>query len=271
VTRLNPVDVVTGYLNRYVTAPRYEGAERLDLTAADGVRLHAVRLAGPATARAAVVIVHGFVNWHRTPRIHAFATALSEHVEVIALDLRGHGHSGGDSTLGVEEALDVAAAVEAVTPGRPVVLVGTSLGGAAALLYAGRARELAQREVAAAVAVSAPAHWRGQTGEGLTRVRRFASSPAGRTAMAVLMRTRVGDCGQPRPDPVDAVGGVAPARTVIVHDPADWYFGPEHAQALYDAALEPRALWWTENAGHGTDLLTPEFSTRLLDDVIDRL
>ncbi|HVE93482.1 MAG TPA: alpha/beta fold hydrolase [Acidimicrobiales bacterium] len=271
MARLNPVDAFTGYLNKYVTAPRYDGAERLELTAADGVRLHAVRLAGPGNAPAAVVVVHGFVNWHRTPRIHAFATGLSEHVEVVALDLRGHGHSGGDSTLGVEEALDVAAAVDAVTPGRPVVLVGTSLGGAAALLYAGRAQTLSQREIAAVVAVSAPAHWRGQTGEGLTRVRRFASSSAGRTAMAVLMRTRVGDCEQPRPDPVEAVSGVAPARTVIVHDPADWYFGREHAQALFDAAGDPRELWWVEGAGHGTDLLTPEFSRRLLDDVIGKI
>ena len=83
--------------------------------------------------------------------------------------------------------------------------------------------------------------------------------------MAGLLRTRVDRGCNGGPGPVEVVGQIAPAHTVVVHDPDDWYFGPEHAQAIYDAAGEPKDLWWEEEAGHGSDLLTPAFAERVLD------
>jgi hypothetical protein len=67
------------------------------------------------------------------------------------------------------------------------------------------------------------------------------------------------------------VAAIAPAFSLIVHDPADHYFGGEHAETLYQWAREPKALWLEEGAGHGTDLLTPELATRLLGELRHRL
>jgi len=266
MAKQRPHQAVAGYLRKYVVAPRYRREERLRLVTADGVRISAWRLAGPSSAPATVVLVHGFVNWSRTPRVHAFARLLARDVNVIVPDLRGHGQSSGTSTLGRDEHLDVAAAVGAALPGLPVVTMGVSLGGAAVLMHAGRN----PGSVVGAIAVSAPAGWADLDREGAHRVQRWVSGRVGRIVLATLLRTRIAiDCDD-LPDAEDFVPGIAPAFTIVVHDPHDWYFGPEHAERIFALAGEPKALWWYDGLGHGTDLLTPELATRVVAEVAQR-
>ncbi|MFP5376814.1 MAG: alpha/beta hydrolase [Acidimicrobiia bacterium] len=256
---------VARYYRRYLSPPRYREEQRLTLTTADGVRLNAWRLAGPPDPLCSVVLVHGFVNSSRSPGVHAFAHLLAARCEVVVPDLRGHGRSGGRCSMGRHEPLDVDAAVGAATPGVPVVTVGTSLGGAAVLMHAGT-----HGGVAGAVGISAPAH--GELDRvGTHRVRRWVSGRGGRLFLAAVLRTRVGpDCVY-LPEAASVVARIAPAFTVVVHDPEDWYFGPEHAQSIHDWAAEPKALWWYPGAGHGGDLLTPELAARLLAELEARL
>jgi pimeloyl-ACP methyl ester carboxylesterase len=255
-------DTVANYLRRYLFAPRYRPAERLRLVGRDGTRLSGARLAGPPSAPATVVLVHGFVNSSRTPAIHDFARRLARQVHVLVPDLRGHGASGGRCTMGVDEPGDVATVVAAAPPGLPVVTMGTSLGAAAVLLHAGR-----YGGVAGTVAISAPAWWGSFDREGSDRVRRFIGSPIGRAVLGLLLRTRVVPSCAGVPDASEAVASISPAFTIVVHDPDDRYFGPEHAERLDEWAREPKALWWYSGAGHGTDLLTPELADRLLGEI----
>jgi hypothetical protein len=118
--------------------------------------------------------------------------------------------------------------------------------------------------VAGVVAVSAPASRELLDRAGSQRVARWVGAWPGRLLLAGLLRTRVGlDC-EGLPDSAAAVAAIAPAFTLIVHDPDDWYFGPQNAERLYEWANEPKSLWWWPGAGHGTDLLTPAFAERLL-------
>jgi len=256
---------LTRYLRAYVAPPRYRRSQRAAVTTADGVRLNAWCLDGPPGSPCTVVVVHGFVNSSRSPAVHAFAHRLARRVHVVVPDMRGHGRSGGRCSMGRHEPLDVAAAVGLARPGLPVVTVGTSLGGAAVLLHAGT-----HGGVAGAVSVSAPA-WGELDRVGTHRVRRWVSGRAARAALAVVLRTRVGpDCIY-LPEAGEVVAAIAPAFTLVVHDPDDWYFGPEHAEAIHRWARPPKELWWYHGAGHGTDLLTAAFADRLLAEVEGRL
>ena len=251
---------------KYFFAPRYAREQRLDVVTDDGVRLSGARLPGPPDTVATVVLVHGFAHSSRTPRIHLFAHRLARRFHVVVPDLRGHGASGGLSTLGASEPLDVAAAVAAAPAGLPVVTVGVSLGGAAVRLHAGTLGR-----VAGVVAISSPA-WSGAWDTPSTvRVRRAVTSRAGREFMARVLRTRVAPQCEAVPDSRDLVGRISPAFTIVVHDPADHYFDGEHAQALYRWANEPKDLWLVPGAGHGTDLLTAAFADRLTDALEARL
>lgn len=256
---------VSRYYRLYVAPPRYRWARRLSLTTADGVRLNAWRLPGPPDALCTFVLVHGFVNSSRSPGVHRFAHLLARRGHVVVPDMRGHGRSGGVCTMGRQEPLDVAAAVGAAPSGLPVVTIGTSLGGAAVFLHAG-----SMGGVAGVVGISAPA-WGDLDRVGTHRVRRLVSGRTGRLVLAAALRTRVGpDCiFLPEAEPL--VGAIAPAFTVVVHDPDDWYFGPRHAESIYAWAKEPKALWWYPGAGHGGDLLTAELAERVVAETEHRL
>ena len=253
------------YFRYYVFPPRYRPEEAWTAVTADGVRLSGAWLAGPRDAFATVVLVHGFVHSARTPGIYRFARALSREVNVVVPELRGHGGSAGECTLGAEEPQDVEAAVAWARrewPGLPVVTVGISLGGASVLLHGGT-----YRDVAGVVAISSPAWWGAWDTPATQRLRRYAMTRAGRVVAARLLGTRVAAVCEGVPDARDIAAAISPAFTLIVHDPEDHYFGLEHPQTMYEWLREPKALWLEEGTGHGTDLLTAEFTGRLLEEL----
>ena len=256
----------SGYIRKHAFVPRYGTEQALSLVTDDGVRLSAARLVGPPDAACTVVLVHGFSQSSRMPRIHAFAHALSRRVHVIVPDLRGHGASGGVSSMGPKEPLDVKAAVEAADPSLPVVTVGISLGGAAVLLHAGTFGG-----VAGVVSISGPAWWGAWDTPATTRIQRYAMTPAGRRFLSVFLRTRIAQVCEGVPHAEEPVKAIAPAFTLVVADPADHYFAEEHPQTIYRWAREPKDLWLLPGTGHGTDLLSPAFTSRLLAELDGRL
>jgi pimeloyl-ACP methyl ester carboxylesterase len=261
---------VHDWFTKYVAAPRYKQHETLRFNSADGVRLHAVRLAGPVGCKVTIVLVHGFAHWHRHPKIHEFASRLADSANVLVVDLRGHGFSGGTSTLGALEWLDVKAAVEQVAPDQSLVLMGASMGAAAVVLSAGMAaRGDGGRPADAVIAVSGPAWWGGRDApKGVGRVLELARSPLMRRAMRHLMRVRIdGVRSAGRIDPVTIVGEIAPTPLVIVHDRADWYFGVDQAEAMHSAAGPSAQLWWRQG-GHATDLFDDELCARIVREVV---
>jgi pimeloyl-ACP methyl ester carboxylesterase len=111
------------------------------ITAFDGTTL-AVRAAGDRGAPV-LLFVHGFsldmTVWHEQ------WMDLSEDHRCVLMDLRGHGSSGkaahGDLSLR-SMGRDVATVLEAVTPDRPAVVIGHSMGGMAAIAMAEQRPEL---------------------------------------------------------------------------------------------------------------------------------
>src|SRR5688572_29363328 len=88
---------------------RYRAANRpFRLTTEDGVTLVGTRVGDRAEA---VVFCHGFMGWHRKHRVVRFVERLAAEFTVYAFDFRGHGQSGGESTLGELEVHDVDAVV----------------------------------------------------------------------------------------------------------------------------------------------------------------
>lgn len=233
------------------------------LVASDGVRLQGTYLPGPHGAEGAVLLVHGFAANRKKPAYAYLADVLSRRLHVLSLDLRGHGGSGGASTFGDREALDVEAGIGWLRAygHRHITVVGLSMGGTSAL-HAG-ARDAGAD---AFVAVSSPARLRAEPESlAMRRLRAVWVSPWKRAGMRALVGVRVvapsGWTSPPHPE--EAAESVR-APLLVVHGEDDAYFPLSDAEAVAARAAGPSVLW-REPAGfgHAEDGVTREFAERL--------
>src|ERR1035438_6478953 len=75
------------------------------LVTEDGVPIEAIHL--PGTRDLAIVVAHGFtLSWQR-PHVWRIANRFNRMAGVLTFDFRGHGRSGGLSTLGDLEINDL--------------------------------------------------------------------------------------------------------------------------------------------------------------------
>ncbi|MER6674437.1 alpha/beta fold hydrolase [Streptomyces sp. NPDC000983] len=252
---------------------------RTFLRTADGVTIDSVYNPGsvvydtgiPSSIGPAFVIAHGFTGDADKPHVRRVAEAFAQYGSVITFSFRGHGRSGGRSTVGDREVLDLAAAVAwARELGHTrVVTVGFSMGGSVVLRHAALHRpEHAGRTEArtdAVVSVSAPARWYYRGTAPMRRVHWLVTRPGGRLVSRYGLRTRIHRTGwNPVPlSPVESVPLIAPAPLLIVHGDRDGYFPLDHPRMLADAAGEHGELWLEPGMGHAENAAPDELLARI--------
>ncbi|WP_345982792.1 alpha/beta fold hydrolase [Streptomyces sp. DSS69] len=248
--------------------------------------------AGPAPLAdvPAIVVAHGFTGSADRPAVRRAARVFSQRAAVITFSFRGHGRSGGRSTVGDREVLDLAAAVVwARTLGhRRVVTVGFSMGGSVVLrhgaLYTeeteardasvrvpvreGRTEAHSGAHSDAVVAVSSPARWYYRGTAPMRRLHWVVTRPSGRLVGRYGFRTRIAtEDWDPVPlSPVAAVPLIAPAPLLLVHGDRDPYFPLDHPRMLADAAGEGGAeLWLERGMGHAENAADDALLARIAD------
>lgn len=219
--------------------------DRIFLTAADGVRIAVSRLR--AGHREAVVIAPGFFQSKDTPTFRRIARDFARDFDVLAMDFRGHGGSGGRFTFSEREPLDLEA-VAAFGAGHYEGLwaAGFSYGGAAALLTQARGRARF-KGIACAGSPMAPREiefewWRRSS----FRSGRRSLEPGCGCRMAAPWRT-----GRPA---IDAVRGRSDTPLLFVHGSEDRIVHPRHSRMMYDAAAGRKELHIIGGGGHAEDL-----------------
>ena len=213
----------------------------------DGVPIDAAHL--PGDRELAIVMAHGFtLSWQR-PAVWRVATQLNRSAGVVTFDFRGHGRSGGLSTMGDREIRDLAVAVGYARElgYRRVAAVGFSMGASVVVRYAGLVGGLD-----AAVSVSGPGRWYYRGTLPMRRVHWAVERSPGRLITRTWLKTRVSPVRwDPVPvSPAEAASKIAPTPFLIVHGDQDLYFPLDHAHQLYDAACEPKELWVIPGFGH---------------------
>ncbi|MEV6796166.1 alpha/beta fold hydrolase [Streptomyces sp. NPDC051320] len=239
------------------------GDRRVMLLTRDGVRIEArYEPCTTGSTDAAIVLAHGFTGAVDKPAVRRAAGVFAEHAAVITFSFRGHGRSGGRSTVGDREVLDLAAAVDwARTLGhRRVVTVGFSMGGSVVLRHAA----LSGARVDAVAAVSAPARWYYRGTAPMRRLHWVVTRPLGRLVGRVGFGTRIHtEDWNPVPlSPVDAVPLIAPTPLLIVHGDRDPYFPLDHPRMLAGAA-EGVQLWIEPGMGHAENAAGAELLGRV--------
>jgi fermentation-respiration switch protein FrsA (DUF1100 family) len=208
------------------------------------------------------VVAHGFTGSWRRPAVRRVASVLASAGGVVGFDFRGHGRSGGHSTVGDREVLDLdAAAAWARGLGHArVATVGFSMGAAVVVRQAGL-----YGGVSAVAAVSGPSRWYYRGTPPMRRAHWVIERRLGRLVSRVALGTRISPVGwDPLPEaPHEVAARIAPIPLLVVHGDADTYFPVEHAEKLYAAAGEPKELWIERGFGHAENAAPDDLVRRI--------
>ena len=213
----------------------------------DGVPIDVAHL--PGDENLAIIVAHGFtLSWQR-PSVWRVIRRMNRFGGVLSFDFRGHGRSGGASTLGDREIKDLAVVVAYARElgYARVALVGFSMGASIVLRFAGLVGG-----ADAVVSVSGPGWWYYRGTKPMRRVHFAVERRLGRLVTRKLLNTRIqGGRWDPVPmPPAEAAARISPVPLLIVHGDQDGYFPVEHAQQIYAAAREPKELWVIQGYGH---------------------
>jgi dienelactone hydrolase len=231
----------------------------------DGVRISAAHWAPScpeADTATAFVLGHGFTGSWETPVLRRAAGWFAQHGGVVALSFRGHGRSGGQSTVGGQEVLDLQEAVRwaRYLGYERIVTVGFSMGASIVVRHAGLLGG-----VDAAVSVSSPSRWYYRGTPPMRLVHWAIAGRGGRLAVRLSRRTRVASTGWD-PEPVEprvAAASIGSIRLLVVHGDVDHYFPVDHAQQIAAAAGELGELWLEPGFAHGESGLPEELAHRI--------
>jgi pimeloyl-ACP methyl ester carboxylesterase len=191
--------------------------ERVEvLHTADGLTLTAREWLRPG-AQASVVLVHGFAASTHDGGVVRQAEALNEAgFNVLTYDSRGHGTSNGQCTLGDCESRDVAAAVTAAQSwDLPIVLLGASMGGIAALRYAAGAGS----SLVGVVCVSSASAWHLPRTPASMLAAVLTRTPPGRWLLARQLRVQVAKRWTNPEPPVSLVARISVPLAIARHRP----------------------------------------------------
>src|SRR6516164_8451718 len=230
------------------------------LVTEDGVPIDAIHLPGPKDL--AIIVAHGFtLSWQR-PNVWRVANRFNQKAGVVTFDFRGHGRSGGLSTLGDREIKDLDAAVAYARElgYQRIAAVGFSMGASVVLRHAGLIGGLD-----AVVSVSGPGRWYYRGTERMRWVHRAVERRAGRYVTRRWLKTRISPDGWKLipVSPAEAAAQISPVPLLIVHGDEDQYFPPEHARQLYMAAREPKELWLLPGMGHAESACSQDLVDRI--------
>lgn len=220
--------------------------EDVNVTTADGLRLYGwfIPAAGPAT----VMLVHGYKDSRSS--MLGVAEILHHHgYQVLVASLRGHDMNDGETvSFGLREMKDLDAFQEylrarpGVDPGR-IGLFGVSMGGTISIEFA--AANAGIRALVSDCAFSSVADTVG------TSVRFFTGLPEFPFAPAIVFWTEwelggnVGDL-----DAKKWIGQISPRPVLLLQGGADQVVSPESGARLFEAAREPKELWFDADVGH---------------------
>jgi len=221
--------------------------ETVNLTTVDDFGLVAWYI--PSQNQAAVIVQHGYKN-NRSALLYV-AEMLARHgYGVMLTDLRAHGESEGELiSFGLYEVRDLDAAYEYLLT-RPDVdperigSLGNSMGGVIVLLHAAQ-----NPGIKAVVSESAFVSLQDEVTTGVAQtglpafplasvVQWFAEREAGFQAAQVSA--------------VEHIGEISPRAVFLLQGGADMIVPMDSGQRLYDAAGEPRELWFDQTVGHAT-------------------
>ncbi len=196
---------------------------------------------------AVIVICHGFWMCKDAKPFLDLSRDFFDYYDVIAMDQRGHGNSGGAFTFSSKEHEDIKSVINySKKIYRHIFLMGFSLGAASSIVEVAR-----EKNVDALIAVSSPSSFENIENRFLTKdallssVQKFGSH---------LFKLRPGPIFTDKIRPVDVIDQISPIPLLIIQGEKDPIIFKKHADILYGKAKEPKRIIMIKDGLHAEDL-----------------
>ncbi len=211
----------------------------MEFLAADGVALHGWYC--PAeNARGSILVLHGNAQ-NLSTHVNSVLWLVREGFNIFIIDYRGYGLSEGKPDL-VGSHLDADAALETLfllpeTDPDRVVVLGQSLGGSIAVYTVAHSRH--RDHIRALVLDSA-----------FSSYRRIAREKLGSFWLTWAFQYPLSWTIRDDYSAERWIAKVAPVPVLLLHGLNDPVVPTHHGRMLYEAALQPKELWFTATPGH---------------------
>jgi dipeptidyl aminopeptidase/acylaminoacyl peptidase len=232
-----------------------EGYEDVTFAASDGVTLHGWYVL-PENG-AVIILAHGYAG-NRLMLLPEARVLVGQGYGALLFDFRGHGESEGDLvTIGDHERRDLDAAIDfvAAQPGvEKIGAIGFSMGAATLAQVAARDERLDAVVIEAAFPTLVEE----------IRYRSRAFGPLSQIPTLRAVRQSGVDVDHVRP--IDNLCAISPRPVLLIYGELDTDVPPGTAQAMFDEACDPVALWVVQGATHQNyaTIVPGEYAARLL-------
>ena len=197
-----------------------------------------------------IILAHGFFNNKDARLLKELGQVLADQYDVLIMDFRGHGKSGGLFYWTSKEYLDLGAVVNyARKHYQKVGVIGFSLGAATSIIAASRLEG-----IDTVIAVSAPTEF------AKIEYRFWELDLENDILFNLVGEGRFGKGVRPGPfwlkkdKPIHRVDQIK-CPILYIHGEADWLIKPWHSEELYKRTLAPKRLAIIKNGPHAEYLI----------------
>ncbi|PIV39701.1 MAG: hypothetical protein COS29_01145 [Candidatus Omnitrophica bacterium CG02_land_8_20_14_3_00__42_8] len=196
---------------------------------------------------AVIIICHGFSMSKDAKPFLDLSNDLFELCDVIAMDQRGHGGSGGTFLFSHVEHKDIKAVIDyAKQYYNHLYLMGFSLGAASCIIEAER-----NKNVDGLIVVSPPVSFEKIENRFLDK---GALLPGIQKFGIHTIKLRIGNIFSRKINPIDVVDQISPIPLLIIQGEKDPIIFKHHAEKLYNKAKEPKKIIIVKDGLHAEEL-----------------
>ncbi len=196
---------------------------------------------------AVLIICHGFAMSKDSKPFLDLSNDLFELYDIIAMDQRGHGDSGGIFGFSSIEHEDIKAVVEYAKKNYTCIyLMGFSLGAASCIIEVAK-----HKNVNGLITISAPISFEKIENRFLYK---DALIPGIKKSGKHTFKMRLGNMFAKKEKPINVIDNISPIPLLLIQGEKDPIIFKHHAEALYKKAKDPKKLAMIKNGLHAEDL-----------------
>lgn len=190
-----------------------------------------------------IIICHGIKQYKDAAVFTKISREFEKDYDIINMDLRGHGRSGGRCTFTSFEVKDLKAVVNyARKKYKKVGVIGFSLGAATAILTSAEYKNIDSLIVVSPFTKISKINLRFWEKEAFYSLKEDISD--------LNKKVKIGNIFLSKQAPIDVIDKISPTPILLLHGKEDWVIDVSHSQQLYEKAKQPKKLIIFEKAAH---------------------